>query len=170
MELDQVRQVYLRLYRDGDSLAASLRDQNVGRSTFYEWRASHPDLDEGIREEARAQALAEVEEDRVRSARLRERIQLELLASVSPLLESLARDASEADSVHTRIAALRELRQWLSDNALRPPLSAAEDTPQLPASASIALPDFLSGGLSRLEVEAVSGDKITMEKGQVFES
>jgi len=169
MEPDHVHRVYLRLYRDGESLAASLRGQGLCRSAFYEWRAGHPELDEQIREEARAQALVEVEEDRVRSARLREHIQLELLAGVAPVLAALAEDAAETDNVHIRIAALRELRQWLSDSALQPPSSAAEPPPQLPAGSSLALPDFLSGGLARLEVEAVSGDKIVMEKGQTIE-
>lgn len=153
-------------------MAGALRLENVPESSYYTWRRDHPALDTQVRVQAQALVAVEVDLERARAARMREverlRTEETLLKGITPLLERLIEDTENEESIHVRITALRELRQWLSTGVFDTgTASAAEDpTRALPPP---SLPDFLTGQISKVSVESPGGDKITVERGQPIE-
>jgi hypothetical protein len=154
-------------------MAAALRLEDIPASSYYDFRHDHPGEDAALKTEAQALVAAEIDLERVRALRMREvqRLQIEelLLKGVAPVLKSLLADAKAAEGLHTRVAALRELRQWLDSSMLQSVSSSAaeESGEQLAAP---RLPDFLSSGqVAEVSVKNAAGDEIILRRGEVIE-
>jgi len=165
---DKLLQAFVRLYRDGDSLSAALQHEEIPRRSYYNWRSDNLSLDTQLKAEAQTLAAMEIDLERVRAVRMRETRQLHLeealLKDVAPVLKNLLATV-QAGTIHEQIAALRELRQWLSAGVLN--TEVAEEPRQIMPS---ALPDFLAGKeISSVSIESPSGDKITLERGQALD-
>jgi site-specific recombinase XerD len=170
MNIDNLLRAFVRLYRDGDSLTVALQHEGVPRASYYTWRKVNLPLDTQMKMEAQALAAVEVDLERARAARMREAKQLHieetLLEKVAPVLQSLL-VAAQGGTLHEQVAVLRELRQWLSAGVLDTENTATEKPETLAPS---SLPDFLAGKeISSVSIESPSGDKITLERGQVIE-
>lgn len=169
---ERISTLYRFVFRDGLSLEAALRKIDLASSSYYRWKKEHPDLNATLRRQAREAVAREIEDDRIRVSRSREIRQSEFEAALFegalPVLRSMLDAAKQEGTVQEQIAALRELRQWLSSGALQSDGgSAAEQQPLLPASTSF--PDFLAGEVKSVTIESVSGDKAMVERGALLE-
>lgn len=172
MDTQSLLRAFQHLYRDGISLSAALQLEDIPRTSYYDFKRNFSGTEAALRVEAQTSVVVEIELERARAVRMREVRQLEieelLLGGVEPVLKALIDEAREAEGIHVRIAALRELRQWLEGGMLHTALpSAAEETTRLAAP---HLPDFLSSGqISEMSVRGAQGDEIILRRGQIIE-
>ena len=172
MDTQRLLQAFRHLYHDGLSMAAALQLENIPASSYYTFKRNSPQEDSALRAKAEASVTVEVEVERTRALRMREVQQLEieelLLRGVTPVLTALMESAQTTDSLHTQIAALREIRQWLESGMFQTTTSSAAEEPEKLVPPS--LPDFLSSGqISEMSVKSVAGDEIILKRGDAVE-